>query len=421
MTSEYTVLDMFAGAGGLTEGFFQTGYNMISHIEMDFHAVMTLQTRILFHALCKRNEKEIYYQYHSGEITREEFLNICKIIGIFETGIIYKEISSKTEDAIIQEIHNKLRIQGKNKIDVIIGGPPCQAYSLIGRGRDPQGMRDDPRNLLYLHYLKFISEFEPEIFVFENVLGLKSARKGKIYSDFINKIKNLGYYIEQEPRILNSRDFGALQDRKRIFFIGWKKNRKLEYPIFTRSEQSYKAWVLFRDLHELEPGEGTDGPQRYRRVKPSKYLREYQIRTDEKYVRHHIARPHNERDRQIYRMAIQKWNECKRRLRYYELPDVLKTHRNQYAFVDRFKVVDGDGLSHAVLAHLSQDGHHFIHPDIKQARSITVREAARIQSFPDNYLFEGPRTQQFKQIGNAVPPLMARGIARKVKEMLNQL
>ena len=132
-----------------------------------------------------------------------------------------------------------------------------------------------------------------------------------------------------------------------------------------------------------------------------------------------MARNNIPRDVEIYRRTIEEWNNGHQRLKYADLPDELKTHRNQTAFADRFKVVEGDCTScHTVLAHLSKDGHYFIHPDINQCRSISVREAARLQTFPDSYYFEGNRTSQYVQIGNAVPPIMARRIAEAIREMI---
>lgn len=419
MVSKKIVLDMFAGAGGLTEGFFRNNFNIVSHIEMNVHAARTLETRALFHALTEKGRQDIYYRYYDQEISREEFCEECRSLDVPDAGVIPRELSMETLGSTMDQVHARLDELNRKTVDVIIGGPPCQAYSLIGRARDPESMRNDPRNNLYIHYLRFIEEFKPEVFVFENVPGLISARNGEIFSDFQKRIKSLGYYTPPEPRILNARDFGVLQNRERIIVIGWKKEYDLDYPVFEPVEYQYKVWDLLKDLPELEPGEGTDGPQRYRVGMPSEYLKRYQIRDGHEYVRHHIARIHNERDREIYRIAIRMWNGGKKRLRYNDLPECLKTHSNQSSFLDRFKVVDGDGFSHAIVAHLSKDGHYFIHPDINQARSLTVREAARIQSFPDNYLFEGPRTAQFVQIGNAVPPLMAAGIAQGIEKMLD--
>ena len=180
-------------------------------------------------------------------------------------------------------------------------------------------------------------------------------------------------------------------------------------------KNDFKVWDVLKDLPKLNPGEGKDSPTSYTN-KVSKYLKETKIRTKSDVVINHSARNHNEQDREIYRRVIKAWNDDKRRIKYDELPKELITHKNKKSFLDRFKIVAGDlPYSHTIMAHLSKDGHYFIHPDIGQARSITVREAARLQSFPDNYKFEGPRTSQFRQVGNAVPPLMAESIAEKIK------
>ena len=120
----------------------------------------------------------------------------------------------------------------------------------------------------------------------------------------------------------------------------------------------------------------------------------------------------------IYEFAIEKWNEGNVRVKYTDLPKDLRTHKNMTSFLDRFKVVNGEGVSHTIVAHIAKDGHYYIHPDIEQCRSISVREAARLQSFQDDFYFEGSRSAAFKQIGNAVPPLMAFAIAQKMKELL---
>ena len=203
-----------------------------------------------------------------------------------------------------------------------------------------------------------------------------------------------------------------------MIIIGWLRNSGLRYPDFREMNPNAVVNDLFADLPHLMPGETNN---QYANAKPSDYVIETGIRTKDDILTHNICRPNIERDIQIYERAISLWNNGHQRLKYDDLPEELKTHKNRHSFTDRFKVVEGDEqCCHTVLAHLSKDGHYFIHPDIEQHRSITVREAARIQSFPDSYFFEGSRTAQFIQIGNAVPPLMAKGIAMGIFEQLHE-
>jgi len=279
-------------------------------------------------------------------------------------------------------------------------------------------MESDSRNYLYKHYILLINEFRPDFFIFENVPGLKTAKKGDIFSDFHGETRKMGYTVE--ARILNAADFGVLQNRKRIIFIGHNGENDIPFPDFKPIQHNFVIRDLLNDLPPLSHGEGMDGPGQKFTANSNNYLRQFKIRSPEDVVTHHNARPHNERDLEIYRRAIQLWQNEKKRLRYNDLPTHLKTHKNQKSFLDRFKVVNGEGLSHAVVAHIAKDGHYYIHPDIRQVRSLTVREAARIQSFPDNYKFEGPRISQFTQVGNAVPPLMAESIAREIEFLLKK-
>lgn len=419
LENEFTVLDVFSGAGGLTEGFFREGFQFISHIDKDENALKTLETRSLFHHLNQDKNIDIYFSYLKGDISRNDLLKEGKLYKQLLGGIINEEFTSITNDKIIREIEKYRRKLHIKYVDVIIGGPPCQAFSLVGRSRDPERMENDTRNYLYLYYLKLIKHFKPKIFVFENVPGMKSAKRGDILKNFKTKADGYGYNIQDN--LLNAQDFFVLQKRERLIIMGWGSEYDLEYPLFRPIQHDFRVSSLLEDLPPLHPGKGTEGPQNYASP-PSEYLKRSKIRSEEDILIQHNARNHNERDRAIYRLAIKKWNTEHRRIRYDELPEELKTHKNRDSFRDRFKVIEADRTySHSILAHLSQDGHYFIHPDINQSRSLTVREAARIQSFPDNFKFEGSRKSQYRQIGNAVPPLMAEGIARAIKQMLVNL
>ena len=205
---------------------------------------------------------------------------------------------------------------------------------------------------------------------------------------------------------------------KRVIIIGWKKELNLSYPSFETKENNYEILKdLFADLPKLKSAQGEWKASQYIK-KTNSYLESTGIRNGIDFTTQHIARYNNENDLEIYRIAVEKWINENKRLNYSELPERLIKHNNTKTFINRFQVVNHKGVAHTVVAHICADGHYYIHPDIKQNRSITVREAARIQSFPDDYFFESSRTAAFKQIGNAVPVLMAEGIAKKIKKLL---
>jgi DNA (cytosine-5)-methyltransferase 1 len=377
-------IDLFAGAGGLSEGFVQKDFNPIAHVEMNKLACDTLVTRVAYHYLKSQNKTSLYHQYLEGEISRTELLS--KIPSKLKDSVINSEISDKTIDSIFSKINTQL---GNKKVDIIIGGPPCQAYSIIGRARDPKNMADDPRNFLYKLYVKFLQEYSPKMFVFENVPGILSAKNGEHFEKIKKAITKAGYNFDF--KVLNAKDFGVLQDRKRIILIGWKEELNLEYPTFKSETKSYQILKdLFADLPNLQNGTGSLGVVHYKK-ESTEYLSNTGIRNCIDFTTQHIARPNNENDLEIYRIAVDEWAEGKR-LNYATLPKRLIKHKNITSFTNRFQVVNGNGVSHTVVAHIAMDGHYYIHPDKKQNRSIAVREAARIQSFPDDFYFEGGRT-----------------------------
>ena len=407
-------LDLFAGAGGLSEGFTRAGFEPVAHVEMDTAACFTLKTRAAYHWLKKENKLEIYQRYLKQEITREQFYSEIPA-SVLETVLNY-EISDDTIPSIFNDIDHSL--QGE-KLDLIIGGPPCQAYSLVGRSRSENRMVGDKRNYLYRLYAEFLKKYEPKYFVFENVLGLLSAKDedGTFHFDNMRKLfKEYGY--STEFRILNASDYGVLQNRKRVILIGCKGENTDFYPEIAKTESNCTVGELFQDLPSIQAGSGVVTP-----VSTLPYHGEYLYQSGikesaEETVTLHQARPNKDQDLEIYRIVATAWNKEKKRVDYTDLPERLRTHRNDKCFLDRFKVVASDlPCAQTVVAHIAKDGHYFIHPDVEQNRSLTPREAARIQTFPDNYFFESnsgkpSRTLAYKQIGNAVPVCLAYSVAK---------
>lgn len=412
-------LDIFAGAGGLSEGFVRAGYSPICHIEMDAAACNTLRTRAAYHYLLQNGKSNIYKKYLIGEISRVELYSSVPKEVI--DSVIQEEIS----DSSLQGIFKQIEAYGKN-VDLIIGGPPCQAYSLAGRSRDPNRMVGDKRNYLYILYAEFLERFKPKYFVFENVIGLLSAKDedGELHlSKMRSLFKQKGY--ETELRVLDSSQYGVLQKRKRVIIIGKKGNETGFYPEIEINQNKYTVADVLRDLPSIHSGEGTYYGVK-ERCQPSRYLIDSQIHSEKFPITFHCARPNNSRDLKIYSLAVENWDKNHTRLKYSAVPSELRTHKNSAAFSDRFKVVAGDmPYSQTVVAHISKDGHYYIHPDKNQNRSLTPREAARLQTFPDDYFFESisgkpSRTFAYKQIGNAVPVVLAEKVAEAMKPLFDE-
>lgn len=412
-------LDLFAGAGGLSEGFIRAGFIPVSHVEMDTAACYTLKTRLAYKWLQKRGRDQIYDSYLNGEITREEFYS--EVPDRVLATVLNYEISWENVEEIFEKVDKNLK--GK-KIDLIVGGPPCQAYSLIGRARDENGMLGDERNYLYILYGEFLKRYKPKYFVFENVLGLLSAKDTDEQLHF-DKMRNLfkecGY--KTEYRKLNAADYGVLQNRKRIILIGKYGADQDFYPDIPQEERRYMVEEIFRDLPPLQAGEGQIQPVETLDYQGT-YLYESGIKQrNRQRVTFYCARPNTDQDKEIYRIAVTLWDTEQKRLSYVDLPEHLRTQQNMDSFLDRFKVVASNvECSQTVVAHVSKDGHYFIHPDIQQNRSLTPRELARLQTFPDDFYFESmsgkpSRTPAFKQIGNAVPVCLAEKVAKALKNI----
>ena len=273
--SNYNFIDLFAGAGGLSEGFLQAGFRPVAHVEMNEYAAKTLETRSAYYYLKNSGNLALYRKYLSGDISRDELMKMIPA-SVTKT-VINETLSDETLPAVFKTIDGIMKLRGIRKIDVIVGGPPCQAYYLVGRAQSSHmetPMEDDPRNYLYKLYARFLKKYQPRMFVFENVTGIESAQGGAIWKNLQKYLKRVGYEIECREQ--NAHTFGVLQNRRRMIIVGWLKNSGLAYPDFIEKEANAVVNDLFTDLPELHPGESNNT---YSKKKPSRYVIETGIRT----------------------------------------------------------------------------------------------------------------------------------------------
>lgn len=340
-------IDLFCGCGGLSYGFECAGVNILLGIDNDATALKAFENN-------HKNAKTI-----CGDITTTTLSDIKERIG-------------------------------DKKIDLIIGGPPCQGMSLSG----PRKF-DDPRNKLYLSYIRLVEEIKPEAFVIENVPGLVGLFKGQIKDSIIERLTALGYNVQY--KILCSADYGVPQSRRRVVFVGLK-DKSFDFGNI-KSKETVTCEMALSDLPPLVEALGED-PAEYETKPKNSYQK--LMRSNSKKVRNHIAASHSDKVKHIISLVPDGGN-------YKDLPEEYKNSRNFHVAWTRFR---SDKPAPTI------DTGHRHHFHYKYNRVPTVRECARLQSFPDDFIFEGNKTQQFRQVGNAVPPLMAQAIAEALLKYL---
>ncbi|EAE3409274.1 TPA: DNA cytosine methyltransferase [Listeria monocytogenes] len=398
-----TNIELFAGAGGLLDGFEQTDkYQLLAAVEWLKPQVKTLVNRLENKYEDKDAEKKVL----NFDIQRtEELINGWNDI---EFGV------NEGLDKLV----------GENKVDVISGGPPCQAYSLAGRIRDEKGMREDYRNFLFEAYLKIVEYYKPKIVVFENVEGILSAiPTGEKITDLIRKgFNDAGYEIVDDLRkyaLIDLSKFGVPQKRKRVIIIGIRKdNMESDYQSFLHKFyqeflSNYKEDTIktvFNFIGDLPP------------IYPLNTPIGKKSHEQNNSINGHYSRFHNLRDQEIfYKLAMDIKEGTNKFVKTNELIDLYFEVTGKKTKVHKYHVLRLDRPSNTIPAHLKKDGLRHIHPDPEQKRSISIREAARLQTFDDDFTFNEGMGASFEMIGNAVPPLFATKLGNAVSDFVKYL
>ncbi len=486
------VVDLFAGPGGLNEGFCSLEgadgdpvFETAASFEMDGTACETLRLRSSVRTLRGSGKGTLQYRgFLAGDISFADFAghpDVRPAVARANEEVHHVELGPTTREAAQEVIRRALAsADGADGPWVLIGGPPCQAYSLVGRSRrrNDATFEEDVKHFLYREYLHIIDRHQPPVFVMENVKGLLSHTHSgeRLFTRILEDLSQAGpgydirsFVVNDDSNdllpiglapsdyVIRAENFGVPQRRHRVILLGVRSDHastasktlaareaptvrqvighlpRIRSLISPRRSDEESSWRSLRDeavgLAGLSAPLATPATSGWTRggpgiAGPTNPLEAWLTKGGSAGIVQHEARAHMPSDLQRYAfLAASSQRDPHKFVKVGQLPEsLLPDHANarrpDAPFADRFRVQVWDRASTTVTSHIAKDGHYYIHPDPAQMRSLTVREAARLQTFPDDYFFCGNRTQQYHQVGNAVPPFLARQLAEVVAAQL---